>query len=317
MVALLLHVALGGSTRYGPADLLGALLHPGAEEAATTVLWQVRLPRALGAGISGALLAVVGAAFQSLFRNPLAEPYVVGVSSGSSAAGALAVVLGLSGLLGGLGLVAAAWLGGLGSLALVFALGRPQGSGGTGRLLLAGVVTGTMLGSVTVLVLLMGNKDTNQILRWMMGSTSPMFWNRVALLLGFLVVGTAILLRQARALNTVAITGHLAESFGVDARRLTRIVLWTGSAMTGMSVGAVGLIGFVGLAAPHITRKLLGPDLRRTIPGSAAAGGALLLFADVLAQRLIPGVEMPVGAVTAVLGAPVLLALLRGREDQF
>ncbi|MBS1709025.1 MAG: iron ABC transporter permease, partial [Armatimonadetes bacterium] len=209
----------------------------------------------------------------------------------------------------------AAWVGGLLSLALVFALGGPERQAGTGRLLLAGVVVGTMLGSITVLILLLGHRDTNQILRWMMGSTSPMFWERVVLLAFSLVAGALVLLRQARALNTVAMTGRLASTLGVDADRLTRIVLWTGSAMVGVCVGAVGLIGFVGLAAPHIARTLFGPDLRKTLPASALLGGTLLLFADVIAIRLLPGVEMPVGAVTAVLGAPVLLYLLRQREN--
>lgn len=311
-LALCLHVLFGGSTHFAPAELVGALFRPQADDTLTTVMWQVRLPRGLGAGLAGALLAVVGAAFQSLFRNPLAEPYVVGVSSGASAAGALAVVLGMS---GGLGLVVSAWLGGLAALALVFGLARPEGSGSMGRLLLAGVVVGTMLGAATVIVLLLGHKDTNQILRWMMGSTSPMFWDRVLMLALVLVVGMAVLWRQTRALNTVAMTGRLAETLGVEAKALTRTVLWTGSAMVGVSVGAVGLIGFVGLAAPHIARTLLGPDLRRTLPASAALGATLLLLADVTAIRLLPGIELPVGAVTAVLGAPVLLYLLRGREN--
>jgi len=312
LLALALHVSFGGSSHFAPADLVAALFRPRADDTLTTVMWQVRLPRGLGAGLAGALLAVVGAAFQSLFRNPLAEPYVVGVSSGASAAGALAVVVGLS---GGLGLVVSAWLGGLGALALVFGLARPEGSASMGRLLLAGVVVGTMLGAMTVVVLLLGHRDTNQILRWMMGSTSPMFWDRVLLLALALLVGMAVLWRKTRALNTVAMTGRLAETLGVDAKALTRTVLWAGSAMVGVSVGSVGLIGFVGLAAPHVARTLYGPDLRRTLPASAALGATLLLLADVLAIRLLPGVELPVGAVTAVLGAPVLLYLLRGREN--
>lgn len=311
MLALAVHVLWGGSAHFGPAELIGAFGRPGADDPVATVLWQVRLPRGLGAGLAGALLAVVGAVFQSLFRNPLAEPYVVGVSSGASAAGALAVVAGVA---GGLGLLVAAWLGGMASLALVFALGRPQGSASVGRLLLAGVVVGTLLGAVTVLVLLMGHRDTNQVLRWMMGSTTPMFWDRVGVLAVALAAGTAVLARQARALNTVAMTGQLADTLGVDAKSLTRTVLWTGSAMVGVSVGAVGLVGFVGLAAPHIARTLLGPDLRRTLPASMALGAAMLLVADVLAIRLLPGIELPVGAVTAVLGAPLLLYLLRDRE---
>lgn len=311
LLALILHIGLGGSSLLSPAQVLGELFHGDDGDAASVIVWRLRLPRALACALVGAILASVGAAFQSLFRNPLAEPYVIGVSSGAAVGGTAAILLGLGAAAGGLATLGLAFVGGMGSLLLVMALARRQGVIHVTTLLVAGVVVGAMLSAVMTLLLLLAGQDTNRVLRWLLGSTTPMFWSRVLVLTVVLAIGLAILIRQARALNAFAVSDFMSERLGVDTVKLKWIVLITGTAMVSAAVGSVGIIGFLGLVAPHVARRIVGIDLRRSMPASAALGAGLLLLADVLAQRIKPGMELPVGAVTAIIGAPTLLALLK------
>ncbi|MEA2552245.1 MAG: iron complex transport system permease protein [Fimbriimonadaceae bacterium] len=257
------------------------------------------------------MLSVVGSSFQALFRNPLADPYVVGVSSGAAVGGSAAIVLGLEGLWGGLGIMGLAFLGGLGSLLLVFGLARRRGVVDVSTLLLAGVVVGSLLAALTTLVLYAAGEDTNKVLRWLLGSMTPMFYDRLVVMAVAAAVGSAVLILQARQLNAFAISESTAKHLGIDTRRLKWIVLVTGTVLAAICVGAVGIIGFLGLVAPHISRRLLGVDWRLSMPGALMIGPTLLLMADVAAQRALPNMELPVGVVTALLGAPFLLVLLR------
>lgn len=314
LAALVLHIAIGSTSSVSPWDVVRHLFAgPGGDGVASTIVWDIRLPRALGCLLVGATLSVVGAAFQALFRNPLAEPYVVGVSSGAAVGGTLVVVAGLGAFAGGMATLVAGFVGGMASLGLVIALARRRGVISVPTLLLAGVVVASMLHAVLVLALLMTQRNS-EVLRWLMGSVTPMFWSRVGVLAIGLLVGGALLYRQSRRLNAYAIGETTAQHLGVELRHVRTIVLMAGTAMTAITVGACGVIGFLGLVAPHIVRKTFGPDLRVVLPGSALVGGVLLLLADLIAQRSVPGIELPVGAVTAVLGAPALLMLLQARE---
>jgi iron complex transport system permease protein len=316
--------------RLGPADVLHELFRGmRSGEAANTIVWQVRLPRALGCLLIGGILGAVGSAFQALFRNPLAEPYIVGVSSGAAVGGVLAIVLGLGQMLAGLMVPVLAFAAGLASLALVFAIARRHGVVEVTTLLLSGVVVGSLLSAMLSLILLAAGRDTNQVLRWLLGSTSPMDWNRLAMLAVALLAGGAALVLQTRRLNAFAFSEDTAQRLGVDTGRLKAAVLVVGTAMTAVAVGAAGIIGFLGLVAPHIARRLLGVDWRVSLAGSAIFGAILLLLSDIVAQRGVPTVEalliaagamaerpvsvvdLPVGIVTALLGAPFLLVLLR------
>lgn len=306
VASAVLHVALGGTVRLSVPEIVAEVVRgpmPGGEPS-NVIVWQIRLPRALGTLAVGAVLSMVGAAFQSLFRNPLAEPYTVGSSGGATVGGTLAVIAGLTGWMN-MGIVAGAILGaGLGTLVVV-ALGRTRP-----QLLLAGVVVSTLTASMTTVLLLATGHDTNQVMRWLLGSTSAMLWPQVAIL--FLGGGAALVvfLRLGRALNVMA-ASESAETLGVDGRRVSRLVLGTGAAATACAVGTVGLIGFLGMVAPLLARRLVGGDARRVVPLAGCVGAALLLLADLVAQLVVPGREMPVGAVTAVLGAPVFLSMVR------
>lgn len=313
---VVLQILAGGSVNLGVGTLWRELVSgPGGAGADNVILWQIRLPRSLGGLVAGGILGTVGACFRTYFRNPLAEPYVLGVASGAAATAALVVLAGLSVVAGGLLMSLAGAVGGVLTLSLVWALGGGfSGRFDVVRLLLAGVVIGSLMGAFVTLVLLLAGKDTNQVLRWLLGSLTPMFWPKLGVLAGALGVGGAVLYRQTRWLNAVGFEGDGAGHLGVDFQRLSLVVLGVGTAMVGLLVGSVGMIGFVGLVAPHIARGLVGPDLRRSFWVSGLVGACLVLAADLGAQKLIVGAELPVGAVTALLGAPVLLMIAGKRR---
>lgn len=309
---LVLSIAYGGSVTIAPGEVLRELLHGRVqgEMGNNFILWQLRLPVSLGCVLVGAILGVVGSAFQALFRNPLADPFIVGVASGAAVGGVTVLVFGIS-FLGALTQPVAGFITGLAALALVLFLSRRRGLVNISSLLLAGSVTGSLLAAIQSLILLAGGQDTNKVLRWLMGSMHPMQWNELALMLISLIVGAGILIVQARQLNALAIGEDAAHRLGVNVKRLRTIILVTGTAMVAVCVGSVGVIGFLGLAAPHISRRLVGVDWRWSLVGSLLTGSTLLLVADFIATKAAPTGELPVGIVTALLGAPFLLVLLR------
>lgn len=316
VIAALLHMGMG-SIWMTPAQILTALFQRG-DDAHSHVVWALRLPRVLACLCAGALLGMTGAAFQSLFRNPLADPYVVGVSSGAAVGGALAIVLGIGtswgGWMAGLGPLVLGSLGGLGALALVISLSMRRGVLDPSSLLLTGVVIGALLSSVLSLILLWSGHDSNVVLGWLLGHMSPAHWNRVTTMATVLAITAPLLLRYSKQLNVLAIGDDTAQRLGVDPHRYRPAVLVIGSVMVAVTVGAIGIVGFLGLVAPHIARRLLGVDWRYSMVGAALVGAGLLCAADILAQRIVVNAEVPVGIVTAVLGAPFLIALMRRKD---
>jgi iron complex transport system permease protein len=316
VLAFLVHVGAGSTAVVLPWQAIAEILSgPSAQPTlANNIVWNIRLPRACEAALVGAILGLVGSAFQAQLRNPLADPYIVGVSSGAAVGGVLAMVLGFG---GGIAMSFTGFFTGLLSLALVYSLARRRGLVDVTTLLLAGVAVGSLLSALTSLILLAAGHDTNRVLRWLLGNLSNAEWRQNALLLGFLIPGAVLLIRQSRRLNAFAIGEDTAARLGVDVPRLRALVLITGTAMTAAAVGSVGIIGFLGLVAPHIARRLLGVDWRVSMPAAGIMGALLLLLADLFAQRGmsaitgIAGMELPVGIVTAIIGAPSLLILLR------
>lgn len=315
LVVFVIHVSLGGSVPLSPGDILYALTHPvySVDDRAALIVWQIRLPRAVGGLLIGGVLGAVGAAFQAYFRNPLAEPYVIGVSSGAALGGTLALIFGLGGLMFGLALPVFGCLGGLGALYLVLAVSGSSKGASRETLLISGVVIGAVLAALMSLSLILGGQDTNMVLQWLLGSLAWMTWPRaIGLTVAALLV--PVIYSQSRALNAVAADDKIAAKLGVDRNLVQKRVLLTGAAAASLAVGAAGIIPFIGLISPHCARLMTGPDVRKTIPVSAAIGAVLLLAADILAQKIKTGVELPVGAVTALLGAPLLLFLLRSNR---
>ena len=274
------------------------------------IIWQVRLPRVLLGAIVGSALGVVGVTLQALVRNPLAEPYILGVSSGASAAAAAAILFGVGSWLGRESVSLMAFFG---ALALVLALARSSGRITPSRMLVAGVAVAYLLSAVTSLLILFAHSEygARAVMFWLLGSLANADWSTLPI--GYLGMGASMVLVfwWRRRLDLLALGDETAMASGVDPGR-TRLQLVIVVAMcVGFAVSLSGGIGFVGLAAPHIARRIIGPIHRHLIPASAAFGALMLVWADVAARMVLQPRELPIGVVTGVLGAPVLVALVR------
>jgi iron complex transport system permease protein len=283
---------------------------------ARNVFFRLRLPRVIMAAIVGSSLASVGAALQSLFRNPLADPFTLGVSGGAALGAGIAIVLGLGVRVAGVPLVFLAAFAG--SLLAVFVVYRLAHTGGVvlpGALLLSGVVM-NFCASAGVLLLqyLASSSQSLQILRWLMGSLDVVGFDLIWRVLVFLIPSWVLLMAHARDLHLLAIGEESAASLGVNVRRTERIIYVVSSLIVGVTVSIGGTIGFVGLIVPHIARLLFGQDVRVLLPTSFLLGAAFLVLADSLARVVVSPSELPVGVVTALAGGPVFLWLLRNRR---
>ncbi len=293
-----------GDAGFGPGAALRALAGHGTPLAREVVL-RLRLPRAAAAFATGGLLAVAGALMQVLLRNPLADPYVLGISGGA-AAGALSALL-----LGGVGLLVSgcAFLGAMTSMLLVFGLARAQGNWSATRLLLTGVVVAAGWGAVISLLLAISpNRDLAGMLFWMMGDLSRAHGAIPAL--GVLLGTLGVCLPLGRELNLLARGRAQAAALGVSVGPLELGIYLLASLLTATAVTVAGTVGFVGLVVPHMLRLAVGNDQRLLLPAAALAGGALLTFADTLARIVIAPQQLPVGVITALLGVPTFLYLL-------
>lgn len=303
-VALLGLSLSSGSVPLSLRDVVGALWSD-APTLARDVVLELRLPRALSAFAVGGLLALSGAILQVLLRNPLADPYVLGVSGGASVAALVAIMLGLPAA----GVDGLAALGALAACLLVYTLAQGPGGWTPTRLLLTGVVVAAGAGSVVSLLLALGDETRLRgMVFWLLGDLSRS--ERWPWLMSLLAAGAAAGVVLGRQLNVLARGALQAASVGMDVRRL-QILLFIGSSMlTGSAVSAAGSIGFVGLVTPHLVRLALGSDNRVVLPASALLGGVLLMAADLAARVLIAPRQLPVGALTALVGVPLFLALM-------
>lgn len=280
-------------------------LHP-SESPETAILFSIRFPRVLFAGLVGASLSLAGAAFQTLLRNPLADPYILGVSGGSATGAIIAISLGLAALPFGVPLFA--FLGAVLTVALVFSIGKTDSN----VLLLAGVIVNAFFSAVILFFLSMSRTaDLHSMTFWLMGDLGLASPREILLVSGTLAAGFGILYFHARALNLLATGEQTALHLGVAVKQTKGVVFLAGSLVTAVAVAFSGIIGFVGLIIPHMMRMLLGTDHRLLFPASALFGGAYLMAADTAARILISSTELPVGVVTALCGAPYFIYLLR------
>ncbi|MBL1089789.1 MULTISPECIES: FecCD family ABC transporter permease [Streptomyces] len=310
-----------GATAIPPAEVWSVVLRrlggapprPGTDD---LIVWQLRVPRALLAALVGAGLGLVGTATQALVRNPLADPYLLGISHGASLGAVAAIVLGAStgGLLG-LGLSAAAFAGALAAFALVWCLARRGGGFSPLRLVLAGVGVGQFLsGFTSYLVLQTGDEQqTRSVLFWLMGSLSGATWSLLGLPLLAVAAGLLALQARARAMNALLMGDETAAGVGVPVTRLRRELFVVTGLLTGVLVAVSGAVGFVGLMVPHLCRLVIGGDHRRLLPLSALTGALLLVVVDLVCRTAMDTQELPVGVVTALIGAPALLFVLDRR----
>jgi iron complex transport system permease protein len=305
LTALSFLLAVGnGSVTLGWTQWWDAL--NGSSGLAHDVVWQLRLPRALAALAVGALLAMAGALMQVLLRNPLADPYVLGISGGAAVGALGAGMLGAAAAGASLGALA----GALGSTLLVFGLAHGAGGWTTSRLLLTGVVVATGWGAViTLLLALAPDQQLRGMLFWLIGDlgAGEAPW-RALIVLG---VGLTVGMPLARELNVLGRGEVTAMALGVDTRVLRPVVYLLASLLTAAAVTTAGSVGFVGLVVPHLVRLAAGNDLRILLPGSALGGASLVLLADTVARSLLAPMQLPVGAITAIIGVPLFLYLLR------
>ncbi len=281
------------------------------------VVWLLRMPRTLLAAGVGAALSMAGVALQAVLRNPLADPYIVGTSSGAALGAALAMVCGLGQThAGGLWVPAAAFVGAVVATLFVYRLAQVDGVVGPDTLLLSGVMVGAFLGAMVSFVMSIARKDLPRVVMWLMGSLEQSDWERCIILLPYLIAGGIGLYLNALRLNLMALGEDSARQLGVDTDTTRRRVLLWATLLTAASVSVSGLIGFVGLLIPHLTRNLLGADHRVLLPGAAWGGAVFLLLSDIFVRCLSNGGELPVGVVTAGMGAPFFFVLLHGRKGR-
>lgn len=283
----------------------------GVPESTEVILFQLRLPRVLLAGMVGAGLAAAGSLFQALFRNPMADPAIIGVSSGA-AMGAIAAILGGAGTaLGGLGVPVAAFTGALATAFLVYRLARLGPTVQVATLLLAGIAVAGVISAAMSLVMTFSGEQIRTIYLWLLGGLGQAGWRPLVAALPFVVVGAGVALFSAGDLNVTALGEERALQLGVEVERFKRLMLGTGALLTAAAVSVAGVIGFVGLMTPHILRLVVGADHRRLLPASLVGGAAFMILADMAARSVVPPEEVPVGAITALLGGPFFLYLLR------
>jgi len=277
------------------------------------IILSLRVPRALLAGIVGAGLSVSGAIFQALLRNPLADPYILGVSSGAAVGAIIAILMGLSTL--SIGLPLASFIGALLTILIVFNFGREDGKIHPNTLLLAGVIIGSVLSALIMFFISISQKEElHTIIFWLMGDFSFSNYQAVYMIFPYIFFGFIFLYLQARQLNLILSGEESALQMGVDVERLKLISYLLASLITAASVSVCGLIGFVGLIVPHSVRLIFGPDHRLLLPSAALIGASFLIASDTFARTLLAPTELPVGVITAAFGGPFFIYLLRTRK---
>jgi iron complex transport system permease protein len=326
LLAMLAGVLLGpagvtfGGLMATLAEALGLAPMPEAHEADAAVLGVVRAPRVLLAGLIGAGLGVAGAAMQGLFRNPLADPGLIGVSAGAALAAVAAIVLGpglfgrAAGVLGLWMLPIAAFVGGMGATLLIARLATRDGVTGVATLLLAGIAVNALCGALTgLMVFAADDRQLRDVTFWTLGSLAGARWEQLPVAAALIGLPTLLLLWLARPLNALTLGEREAFHLGTRVEAVKRVAVALAAISVSAGVAMSGLIGFVGLVVPHLVRLGFGTDHRLVLPGAALLGAALMVLADLAARSLAAPAELPVGVVTALLGAPFFLWLLRRR----
>ena len=281
-------------------------------DSAGSIILFIRLPRIVLAFLVGYGLSVVGAAMQGMLKNPMADPFIIGTSSGAALGAAVAIVLKLNQTFLGFGAVSGmAFIGALLSTGIVYQLARTGSRVPVTTLLLAGIATGQFFSAILSFVMVMASRDVSSIVYWTMGSFSARGWNHVTLVIIPLILGSGLLMVYARDLNLLLIGEETAQNTGVEVEKVKTVILLVSTLMTAFAVSVSGIIGFVGLIIPHMTRIWVGPDHRILLPACGVLGGIFLVTADTFSRTVIAPTELPVGILTALAGAPFFVYLLR------
>jgi iron complex transport system permease protein len=323
-LSILLSLAIGSITIPLPAlfsviaaRLFGTPLTGENSQLFTTILFDLRLPHTALVALTGAALAGSGASYQGLFRNPLADPYLIGVASGAGLGAVLAMAIRWPySTLGMLAVPAAAFLMALASVLLVYLAARVGSTVPTTSLILAGVALGSFTTALTSYLMLHGNNELRRAVVWLLGGASLTGWQPVLGILPYALVGLVAMILLSHSINVLQFGDEQAAQLGLPVERVRLLVILAASLTTAAAVAFSGVIGFVGLVAPHIVRLVWGNDYRKLIPLSIAGGAVMLLLADVIARRVMAPEELPVGVITALVGGPFFLWVLRRAKQQ-
>ena len=279
-----------------------------------TIIWDLRLPRIVLAGLVGSALAIAGATYQGLFRNPLADPYLIGVASGAGLGAAVIFLTGLPFYFGGISLLPlAAFAGGLGAVTVAYVIARQSDGVPLTTLILAGVAISSMAGALTSLLMMQSDPDVRPLLGWLLGGFNGASWVDVKVLIIYITPAIAVMIAYGRMLNLLQLNEDEAKQLGVNVERSKLLLVALASLTTAAAVSVSGMIGFVGLIAPHAVRLIWGYDHRTILPMAMLMGAGFLVVADVVARTIVSPSELPVGVVTAFCGGPFFLYLLRHR----
>lgn len=299
------------------APLVGARIARDWAETDAAIVLDIRLPRVVLSALVGGALGLAGTAFQGLFRNPMADPYVVGVSAGAALGATVAILFGLPQAGLGFGAIPVmAFAGALVTVMLVYRLAAVRGRATTVAMVLAGLAVSSVITAVVSFLMLMSGDKLEQLIYWLMGSLSGRTWSDLYLALPYITLGGAVVILFARDLNALLLGDEPALHLGIEVEPVQKIILAAASLVTAAAVAVSGLIGFVGLVVPHVARFFFGPDHRLLLPAAALSGAITLVLADVVARTIIKPQEVPVGIVTALVGGPFFLYLLRKREGE-
>jgi iron complex transport system permease protein len=314
-LALLLSLAIG-SVFLSPGELWQAILGNGTKTA-SAILWKIRLPRTILIALTGAALGGSGATYQGLFRNPLADPFLIGVASGAGLGAVIAMSVQWPYSLWGLmAIPMSAFIAALLTIFIVYSLARVGRTIPTTNLILAGVAFSSFATSLTSFLMIRSTSEVRRALGWLLGGATQNNWSAILAMLPYLLIGLGILLFSGHALNLLQFGDDQAQQLGLNVTRTKRILLTASSLATASAVAFSGIIGFIGLIVPHLIRLWFGPDYKRLIPLSILGGATALLVSDILARVLLAPQEIPVGIITALAGAPFFLWVLRRSKNQ-
>lgn len=308
-LTLLLLLCMVGSCMLGAVDFTwDEILH-------SPIFWHLRLPRVVMSVLVGAILSVCGAAYQSIFRNPLTDPYVLGVSSGASLGAAVAILLGLEAYLWGVG--GMALLAALLTVLFIYCIASIGNRMHTTTLLLTGVCLTLLISAVISFLMVLNQEKMDTIIFWTMGSFGSAAWADVAILAPVAVLGIGVVLWYSRDLNLLLAGSEAARSMGVEVEKVKRTLLLFTTLMVAFAVSSCGVIGFVGLIVPHAVRLVAGPDNRRVVLYAMLCGAIFVLVCDTLARYLLRPSELPVGSITSIIGAPLFIYLLYKNKKNY
>jgi iron complex transport system permease protein len=320
-LAVSLLVGLGvGPVHIGPGAILESALshvpllhvHPHLSAVEQAIVWQLRGPRVVLGALVGGMLAVAGSAYQGVFRNPLADPYLLGVAAGAGLGATLAIAYASAQKGTGLLLPLAAFGGAILGVALAYILGRSVGGvSSTGSLVLAGVTVAAFLTALQTFVQQQRTQTLQEVYSWLLGGLETSSWHDVALAAPYIVVSSVVIVLHRRLLDVLSLGDEEASSLGVDVRRVRLIIVAAATAGTAAAVSVSGLIGFVGIIVPHTIRLLVSTSYRAVVPLSLVVGAGFLVLTDVLARTILAPSELPIGVVTAFFGAPFFAVVLR------